>query len=157
MAVSPLFDLSCPASAKPVSYIFSLFLSSALSPLFVLFLYNLSIAWSMLQYISPVDHWCRGCPCMNTVHLPVHTLAWAAKPLGWSARANGDAKPVASPLLSTKTLGGISNGVSTGTSLITSQDDGKRSISCQHMLIGHSASKRYLSNTPTHDNHRSYS
>jgi hypothetical protein len=157
MAVSPLFDLSCPASAKPVSYIFSLFLSFTLSPLFVLLLYNLSIAWSMLQYILPVDHWRRGCPCMNTVHLPVHTLAWAAKPSGWSARANGDAKSLISSLFSTKTLGGISNGVSTGTSLITSDDDGKWSISCKHMLTGHSASKRYTSNTPTHDGHRSYS
>jgi hypothetical protein len=157
MAVSPLFDLSCPASAKPVSYIFSLFLSSALSPLFVLLLYNLSIAWSMIQYILPVDRWCRGCPCMNTVHLPVHALARAAKPLGCIARANGDAKSVTSSLLSTKTLGGISSGVSTGTSLITSEDDGKRSISCQHVLTGHSASKRYTSNTPTHNGHRSYS
>jgi hypothetical protein len=123
MAVQPLFDLSCPASSKPVSNFFSLLLSVSLSPLFVLLLYNLSIAWSILQYTLPVDRWCCGCPCMNTSLLPVHTPTWAARPESWAARANGYAKSTPLRLSSSSTsLGGSSTKVSTSASSIASEE-----------------------------------
>jgi glucan endo-1,3-beta-D-glucosidase len=123
MAVSPLFDLSCPASS--VSYLLPLVISSTLSRLFFLLLYNLSIALSLFQYLLSVVGWQCDCPCMNTYHLPVHTPAWAARPLGWSTRANGHAKSSSSLLSSTTTLGSSSLGLSTGIGVVTSEEDGE--------------------------------
>ncbi|KAH7089649.1 glycoside hydrolase superfamily [Paraphoma chrysanthemicola] len=105
-AVNPLFDLSCPASAKPVSYFFSLALSSTLSPLLFLILYNLSIAWSLLRLVLPVVK--CDCPCMNTVCWPVHSSTRAAMPHGRSARTNGQTKS-SSTSSRTATLGSSSS------------------------------------------------
>jgi hypothetical protein len=123
MAVQPLFDLSCPASSKPVSNLFPLLFSACLSPLFVLLFYNLSIAWSILQYMLPVDHWCRGCSCMNTSLLPVHSAIWAARPDSWAARANGCVKSTSSRLWSSSTsLDSSSTKVSSSASSIASEE-----------------------------------
>jgi hypothetical protein len=64
--IQPLFDLSCPANARPVSPIYPLALSSSFSPLLFFLLYNLSIAWSLVQYLMPAVYWRCDCPCMNT-------------------------------------------------------------------------------------------
>jgi hypothetical protein len=126
MAVSPLFDLSCPASS--VSYLLPLVISSALSPLLFLLLYNLSIALSVLQYVLSVVGWHCDCPCMYTHRSPVYTSAWAARPLGWSTRANGHAKSSSSLLSSITTLGSSSLGLPTGTGVVTSEEDGEISV-----------------------------
>jgi hypothetical protein len=119
-AVSPLFDLSCPASS--VSIVFPLILSSALSPLLVLVLYNLSIAKSVLQYVLPAALWRCDCPCIRTSRSLVHTSAWATRPMFFYARANGHAKP-SSTLSSSTTLRRSSNiGVPTGTGVVTSEE-----------------------------------
>jgi hypothetical protein len=114
MAVSPLFDLSCPASS--VSLLLPLVISSTLSPLLFLLLYNLSIASSILQYVWSVVGWHCDCTCMDSSRLPVHASTWAARPVGWSARANGHAKSSSSLLSSTTTRGSSSRGLPTGTS-----------------------------------------
>lgn len=101
-AVQPLFDLSCPANARPVSPIFPLILSSSLSPLLFFLLYNLSVARSLLQFLLSAVYWRCDCPCMNTITQPVHASVWAARPTGWSTRANGHAKS-SSALLSSST------------------------------------------------------
>lgn len=88
-SVSPLFDLSCPASS--VSPLLPLLLSSALSPLLFLLLYNLAVAKSVLEHVMPAV-WRCDCPCLSTLHLPVHTSAWTTRSIGWSTRANGQAK-----------------------------------------------------------------
>ena len=88
--VSPLFDLSCPAAANNVRYLSMFILSSALSPLLFAFLANLSLTASVLSYLLPAAQSCCNYP--RPKHLPVHSLAWAAKPSGWTARANVNAK-----------------------------------------------------------------
>jgi hypothetical protein len=123
MAVSPLFDLSCPASS--VSYLLPLVFSSALSPLLFLLLYNLSIVLSVFQYVLSVVGWHCDCPCMNTHRLPGRITAWAARPLGWSTRANGHAKSSSSLPSSITTLGSSSLGLPTGTGVLTSEEDGE--------------------------------
>lgn len=124
MAVSPLFDLSCPASS--VSYIFPLVLSSVLSPLLFLLLYNLSIAWSLLQYVMPAVRCRCDCPCINSSRLPVHTSARAARLVGWNARTNGSAKSSSTRLSSTATLGNSrSIGLPTSAGGVTSEEDGE--------------------------------
>jgi hypothetical protein len=131
MAVSPLFDLSCPASS--VSYLLPLVISSTLSPLLFLLLYNLSIALSVLQYILSVVGWHCDCPCMNTPGLPVHASTWAAKPVGWSARANGHAKSSSSLLSSTTILGSSSLEPPKGTGVVTSEEEAK----CVHFNLAY--------------------
>jgi hypothetical protein len=99
-SVAPLFDLSCPASS--VSPLFPILLSSALSPLLFLLLYNLAIAKSIIQYMLP-SIWRCDCPCLNTLQRSVHTSAWATRSLGWTARTNGQAKSSSTRLSSTAT------------------------------------------------------
>jgi hypothetical protein len=125
MAVSPLFDLSCPASSKPVSYLFPLALSSTLSPLFFLFMYNLSIAWSLLRYVLPAMHWRCDCPCMKKLHLPVRTSVRAAKPAGRIARTDRHAKSSSARSSSTTAIRSSSIGSSTSNGSATSEDDGE--------------------------------
>jgi hypothetical protein len=120
-AVNPLFDLSCPATS--VSYLLPLLLSSTLSPLFLLFLYNLSIASSLLQYILLAVCWRCDCHCMNEFHLPVRTSSWAARPVSSSAWANGHAKSSSSLMLSSATLGSSVIGSTTSNTVITSERD----------------------------------
>jgi glucan endo-1,3-beta-D-glucosidase len=122
-AVSPLFDLSCPASS--VSFLFPLLLSFTLSPLFLLLLYNLSIAESFFRYILLAVGWRCDCRCMNELHRPVHNSVWAARPTGWSAWANGHAKSSSSLLSLSATLGSSAIGIPTGTTAITSERDGE--------------------------------
>jgi len=101
-AVKPLFDLTCPNSAKFVSYIFPLFLSSLLSPVFLLVLYNVSVL-SFLVARLPAAPQCPPCDCrinckpsQGLVHPPVE----AERPFHWMARANGLAKPEDTPTAS---------------------------------------------------------
>lgn len=125
MAVSPLFDLSCPAGSKPVSHLFPFILSSVLSPLLLISLYNLSIAWSLLQYILPATHCRCDCPCVNLTHSPVHTPAWVVNPAGWIARTNGHAKSSSSRLSSsTASSSSSSTKLSTSTGVVSSEGDG---------------------------------
>jgi hypothetical protein len=129
MAVQPLFDLSCPASS--VSLFLPLLISSTLSPVLFLLLYNLSIAFSTLQYALSIVGWHCDCPCMTRSRLPVHTSTWAARPTGWSTRANGHAKSSSLSLLSsTKTRSSSSRGLSIGTGVVTSEDDGEVFVPC---------------------------
>lgn len=111
--VDPLFDLSCPG--KNVSYFpyyFStLLLSSLLSPLLFAFLTNMSFAASVLSHFLSIAQSC--CKCPSPKHSPVHSVAWAAKPSGWIARANVHAKSTLSAILPTAT-GVNSVGVPTG-------------------------------------------
>lgn len=95
-AVSPLFDLSCPSSSKAVSFLFPLALSTILSPLFVLVLYNMSILSSLLSPLLPAAKACPICNCSlgynpsgGLVALPP---SWVERPISWMARANGHAK-----------------------------------------------------------------
>jgi hypothetical protein len=140
--VNPLFDLSCPASAKPVSYLFPLALSSALSPLLFLLLYNLSIAWSMLQHLLPAVR--CDCPCVNTIRSPVHVSTRAAKPNGWTARTNGHAKS-SSTSSRTATLGRSSS-----IGLPTSEGDVAPLAISQRVLTCYSASKQLAHDTLAH-------
>jgi hypothetical protein len=127
MVVQPLFDLSCPASS--VSLFLPFVISSILSPLLFLLLYNLSIALSTLQYASSVVGWHCDCPCMDRPHLPAHTSTWAARPVGWSTWANGHARSSSSLLSLTKTRSSSSRGSSTGTGVVTSEEDGEVFVS----------------------------
>ncbi|XPS90645.1 Glucan endo-1,3-beta-D-glucosidase [Ascochyta lentis] len=99
--VSPLFDLSCPAAAKNVSYFPIILMSSTLSPLLFTFIANLSFLASALSYLLPVAQQC--CKCPRTQHFPVHSPAWAVKSSGWIARANANAKSNLSVLRPTAT------------------------------------------------------
>jgi hypothetical protein len=83
--VNPLFDLSCPATANTVSYFFVLLVSSTLSPLFSVILFNLSVGYSILLNLLSAAQLHCDCPCTST-------LAWAVQPSGWVARANNLAK-----------------------------------------------------------------
>jgi glucan endo-1,3-beta-D-glucosidase len=125
MGVSPLFDLSCPTGSKHVSHIFLFILSSVLSPLLLISLYNFSIVWSLLQWVLPVIHWRRDCSCMNLPHSPVHTPAWVVSPAGWNARTNGHAKSSSSRLSSsTASRSSNSSRLSTSTGVVSSEGDG---------------------------------
>jgi hypothetical protein len=111
--VNPLFDLSCPAS-KSVSYLFPLVLSSSLSPLLLLFVYNLTLLYYTLLHLLPLGTYC-DCSRTNIKRLPVNHLAWALQPPGWVARANDLAK-------SSTVLAGSSSIVTpTGSGLSTSE------------------------------------
>jgi hypothetical protein len=109
--VSPLFDLSCPAAAKNVSYLPIFLLSSALSPLLFALLANWSFAASVLSYFLSIAQLC--CKCPRTKHPPVHLLIWATKPSGWIARANVHSKSTLSAIMP-KATGSSSVGVPTG-------------------------------------------
>lgn len=113
--VSPLFDLSCPAAAKNVSYLPTLMLLSLLSPLLLAFLANLSFAVSILPYFLPEPPSC--CQCPRSQHLPVHSRAWVAKPSGWIARANDNVKRTLPTALPTGSSSGSSGTVSSKNSL----------------------------------------
>jgi glucan endo-1,3-beta-D-glucosidase len=119
--VSPLFDLSCPASS--VSFIFPLLLSSALSPLLLLFLYNLSTAKLFFQYILHAVRWRCDCRCRNELYLPVHASVWAARPVDSSAWANGYAKSLSSLLSPSTTLGSSIIESMTSNTVTTSEGD----------------------------------
>jgi hypothetical protein len=144
--VNPLFDLSCPATANTVSYFFPLLVSSTLSPLFSLFLFNLSVGYSILLYLLPAVQKHCDCPCMST-------LAWAVQPSGWVVRFNGLAKSSLAVVSGTATAGSSVVGSFTVTEW-TSETVGKfhRIVP---ILTSCSATKR-SSNIPTSDCHRSY-
>ncbi|ORY15500.1 glycoside hydrolase superfamily [Clohesyomyces aquaticus] len=89
--VNPLFDLTCGAntvSTLSISVLF-LLLSSALSPLLLLFLYNLSIISSALSPFLPAPSKCGPCACTPSTQLiPVPTERVGP----WIADANRYAK-----------------------------------------------------------------
>jgi glucan endo-1,3-beta-D-glucosidase len=113
--VSPLFDLSCPAATKNVSYLPLIILSSALSPLLLAPLANLSFAASVLSHLLPVARCC--CKRLRPEHLSVHSLAWATKLSGWIARANDSMKRTLSTALPTATSSSSLGTVSSKSSL----------------------------------------
>ena len=78
-AVNPLFSLSCPK----VSYFFPFILSSFLSPLLLLLVYNVSIvSWLVLALVA------ASSPGERSKGSSSHTPQPAA-PYNWNARANG--------------------------------------------------------------------
>lgn len=84
MTVTPLFDLSCPTEIKPVSFLLPMIISSALSPLLSLLLYNLWISWSMFAYLLSAARLRCSCPCRDITPLPMN---WNTQS-SWIARAN---------------------------------------------------------------------
>jgi glucan endo-1,3-beta-D-glucosidase len=95
-AVNPLFDLTCPNSAKFVSYLLPLLFSSLLSPLFLLVLYNASVLSFLVIPLLPAAPKCPPCNCSlgcRTSQGLVHPSVRAERPLHWDARTNGLAKP----------------------------------------------------------------
>jgi hypothetical protein len=78
-AVSPLFDLSCPK----VSYTIPFFLSSHLSPLLLLLVYNMFIASWVVRVMLATSSTEEP-----SLELSLHTLQPVA-PYNWIARANG--------------------------------------------------------------------
>jgi glucan endo-1,3-beta-D-glucosidase len=95
-AVNPLFDLTCPNSAKFVSLLLPIFLSSLLSPLYLLVLYNVSVLSFRVTSLLPAAHTSPPCNCRLNCRSSngfVHPLDEAERPLHWVARANGLAKP----------------------------------------------------------------
>jgi hypothetical protein len=127
-----------------------------LSPLLLISLYNLSIAWSLLQYVLPATHWRCDCPCMNLPHSAVHTPAWVVNPTGWIARTNVHAKSSSSRLSSsTASSSSSSTKLSTSTRVISSEGDGGLFQSQLCMLTCDSAPKRDVHDIPTHNSVRS--
>lgn len=120
-SVSPLFDLSCPASA--VSPLFPILLSLVLSPLFVLVLYNLAITKSIIRYLLPAL-WRCDCPCLNT-HQSVYKLAWTIESPGLIPRANEQAKPSSTLLSSPATASSSKVRSSTRSAVTTSENEMK--------------------------------
>jgi glucan endo-1,3-beta-D-glucosidase len=93
-AVTPLFDLSCPAGVKPVSYLFPIFPASSLSPLSVLLLYNLSFLSLLLSPLLSIQI-CPPCNCNNNYSpagKPIYPTSWDGRHFSWMARANGICK-----------------------------------------------------------------
>ncbi|KAJ4348657.1 uncharacterized protein N0V89_010035 [Didymosphaeria variabile] len=85
-AVSPLFDLSCPK----VSYTVPLLLSSVLSPLFLLLMYNVFITSWVVRASFPAASFKE-----RPLALSSQTLQPAA-PYNWIARANVTPRPMSS-------------------------------------------------------------
>jgi glucan endo-1,3-beta-D-glucosidase len=92
MQVKPRFDLSCPSRTKPVSYLISYLLLPTLSPLFLLLLYNVSIASSLVSAFLPARRPSSPCICYQPIMPVVHPPLWARRPVDWHAGANGHAK-----------------------------------------------------------------
>lgn len=131
-AVNPLFDLSCPTGRKSVSFFFPLLLSSFLSPLLLLLLYNVSIASFLVSPLLPAAKTCPPCLCNCTctrargpVVQPPH---WAGWPSSWVARANGLAKPSDTPTASLS-ISSTEAPTSTGTFSSSSEMSGASSSS----------------------------
>lgn len=92
MQIKPRFDLTCPGSAKPVSYTFSYLLLSTLSPLFLLLLYNVSIFSLLLSPLLPAKKPCCPCNYFSSIMPVVHAPVWARRPIDWHARADWHGK-----------------------------------------------------------------
>lgn len=146
-SVSPIFDLSCPATS--VSPLFPVLLSSVLSPLLFLLLYNLAVAKSTIRYFLPAS-WRCDCPCLNT-HQSAHISAWTMESTGRIARANGQAKSSSTRLSSPATVSSSKVRSSTRSAITTSEVDGVDDTISRLMLTSNSASKR-RSDIPAHDN-----
>ncbi|PVI08679.1 glycoside hydrolase family 17 protein [Periconia macrospinosa] len=90
-AVSPLFDLSCPAGFKPVSYLFPLTLSPALSPILLLLLYSPLLFYLIISSLLPNPRSCPSCNC-NRNYRSSETILFPSQQDGnyfrWIARTN---------------------------------------------------------------------
>jgi glucan endo-1,3-beta-D-glucosidase len=111
-AVKPLFDLTCPNSAKFVSYPFLIPIAFILSPL----LLRLQLDYYFLSYliVLPFARKCPSCDCSlcsKTSKALAHPPSWTERPLSWMEGANDFAKTSSTV---TATTSNSSSGISTG-------------------------------------------